>query len=221
MTDAFEILLDRNLWTTVWLSFRVSLIATAIAAVLAVPAGLFVSAREFPGKKQLVTVMNTMLSLPTVVIGLLVYSMIGRSGPLAGLHLLFTPTAIIIGQILLALPIITALTYAAVDGVSDRVRLTALTLGAGRRQANFAVLAEARVGILAAVVAGFGRVISEIGSVIMLGGNIEGHTRTITTAIVLENSKGEFGKAAILAGVLLAIALAVNVLVHRALRTGK
>jgi tungstate transport system permease protein len=208
---------DPEVWQIVGLSFRVSLIATGVAAIIAIPAGLFVSAREFRGKRQLVTVMNTMLSLPTVVIGLLVYSLIGRSGVLGGLGLLFTPAAIIIGQVILALPIITALTFAAVDGVDKRVRETALTLGAGRKQADWAVLAEARIGILAAVVAGFGRVVSEVGSVIMLGGNIKGYTRTITSAIALETSKGEFGKSAVLALILLAVALVVNAIVHRAL----
>jgi tungstate transport system permease protein len=215
--SAFNMIFDPEVWRIVGLSFKVSLIAVAAAAALAVPAGLFISAREFRGKRHLVTLMNTMLSLPTVVIGLLVYSMIGRSGLLGGLGLLFTPTAIIIGQVILALPIITALTYAAVDGVDERVRETALTLGAGRRQADLAVLAEARTMVLAAVVAGFGRVISEVGSVIMLGGNIKGYTRTITTAIALETSKGEFARSAVLAVILLAVALVVNAIVHSAL----
>lgn len=199
------------------LSFRVSLIATALAALLAVPVGLLVSSREFRGKRQTITLMNTLLSLPTVAVGLFVYILLSRSGPLGGLGLLFTPTAIVIGQVVLALPVITALTYAAVSGVDDRVRKTALTLGAGRLQADLAVLAEARAGLLAAVAAGFGRVISEVGSVIMLGGNIQGYTRTITTAIALETSKGEFGKSAALAAVLLSVALLVNAVVHRAL----
>lgn len=215
--SAGKMIFDPEVWRIVGLSFKVSLIAVAAAAALAVPVGLFISAREFRGKTHVVTVMNTMLSLPTVVIGLLVYSMIGRSGLFGGLGLLFTPTAIIIGQVILALPIITALTYAAVDGVDERVRETALTLGAGRRQADLAVLAEARTMVLAAVVAGFGRVISEVGSVIMLGGNIKGYTRTITTAIALETSKGEFGRSAVLAVILLAVALVVNAIVHRAL----
>lgn len=213
----FEVAAEPETWQIVGLSFRVSIVATAAAALMAVPAGLFISAREFRGKRQLVTLINTMLSLPTVVIGLFVYSLIGRSGALGAMRLLFTPTAIIIGQVILALPVITALTYAAADSVDKRVRMTALTLGAGRRQADLAVLAAARTGILAAVTAGFGRVISEVGSVIMLGGNIKGFTRTITTAIAMETSKGEFGRSAVLAVILLAVALAVNAVVHRAL----
>jgi len=209
---------DPEVWGIVGFSFRVSLAATAFAALLAVPAGLYIAGREFRGKRQVVTVMNTMLSLPTVVIGLFVYSVISRSGVLGELRILYTPTAIGIGQVILALPIITALTYAAVDGVDKRVRMTALTLGAGRRQADMAVLSAARAGILAAVAAGFGRVISEVGSVIMLGGNIRGYTRTITTAIALETDKGEFGRSAILAVILLLVALVINALVHRALK---
>ncbi len=213
-----KIILDPEVWDIVGLSFRVSLAATAAAALLSIPLGLFVSVREFSGKPQVVTLMNTMLSLPTVAVGLFVYLIISRSGPLGGLKLLYTPGAIVVGQVILALPIITALTYAAVDSVDKRVRTTALTLGAGRRQADMAVLSEARTGIMAAVVAGFGRVISEVGSVIMLGGNIKGYTRTITTAIALETSKGEFARSAVLALVLLAVALVVNAVVHKTLR---
>jgi tungstate transport system permease protein len=216
-----SMIFDPEVWRIAGLSFRISLIATLAAALLAIPAGLAVSAREFAGKRHLVMLMNTTLSLPTVVIGLLVYSIVGRSGILGGIGLLFTPTAIIIGQVILALPIITAMTYAAVDGVDKRVRATALTLGAGHWQADWAVVKEARTGILGATAAGFGRVISEVGSVIMLGGNIRGYTRTITTAIALETSKGEFARSAVLAVVLLAVALAVNAVVHRALLKGK
>jgi tungstate transport system permease protein len=221
VNDAFGLILDREVWSIVGLSFQVSVVATLIAALLAVPAGMYVSSRSFPGKRQLVTLMNTLLSLPTVVIGLFVYSVLSRSGPLGGLSLLFTPAAIVAGQVILALPIITALTHAAVEGVDGRVRRTALTLGAGRRQADLAVLGEARAAILAAVAAGFGRVISEVGSVIMLGGNIRGHTRTITTAIALETSRGEFGRSAVLALILLAVALVVNAVVHRSLMGNK
>ncbi|MFO8057023.1 MAG: ABC transporter permease [bacterium] len=212
-----ELIFDPETWEIVGLSFRVSLIATAIAAVLSIPLGLSIAAREFRGKRQLVTLMNTLLSLPTVAVGLLVYYLLSRSGPLGELELLFSPVAIIIGQVILSLPVITALTHGAVAGVDPRVRATALTLGAGRYRADLAVLAESRTGILAAVAAGFGRVISEVGSAIMVGGNIRGVTRTITTAIALETSKGEFGRSAVLAVVLLAVALGANILVHRLL----
>jgi tungstate transport system permease protein len=215
--EEFKIIFDPETWEIVGLSFRVSLIATAVAALLSIPLGLAVAAREFRGKRQVVTLMNTLLSLPTVAVGLLVYFLISRSGPLGELELLFKPAAIIIGQVILALPVITALTHGAVAGVDPRVRSTALTLGAGRYRADLAVLAESRTGILAAVAAGFGRVISEVGSAIMVGGNILGETRTITTAIALETSKGEFDRSAVLAVVLLAVALGVNVLVHRLL----
>jgi len=212
--SALKMIFAPELWQIVGLSFRVSLAATAIAALLAAPLGLFLAGREFRGKRQAVTLVNTLLSLPTVAVGLFVYALISRSGPLGGLGLLYTPAAIIIGQIILALPVITALTYAAAAGVDHRARATALTLGAGRFQADLAVLKEARTGLLAAVVTGFGRVISEVGSVIMLGGNIRGYTRTITTAIALETEKGEFGASAVLAIVLLAVALIVNAAAH-------
>ena len=209
--------LDPEVWGIAGFSFRVSLSAAAIAALLAIPAGLLLAGREFSGKAQVVTALNTLLSVPTVVIGLFVYLLIRGNGVLGPLHLLFTPPAIVIGQVILALPIITALTYAAVAGVDPRVRATALTLGAGRVQADLTVLAEARAGILAGVAAGFGRVISEVGSVIMLGGNIRGFTRTITTAIAMETDKGEFARSIVLAVILLTVALVINALVHRAL----
>ncbi len=213
--EEFGIIFNPETWQIVGLSFRLSLTATVIAAVLSVPLGLFIAARDFRGKRQAVTLMNTLLSLPTVAVGLLVYFLLSRSGPLGDFRLLFSPAAIVIGQVVLALPVITALTHGAVAGVDPRVRSTALTLGAGRYRADLAVLAESRTGILAAMAAGFGRVISEVGSAIMVGGNIKGVTRTITTAIALETSKGEFARSAVLAAVLLAVALGVNILVHR------
>lgn len=216
--DDLRLAFDPEVWGIVGLSFRLAFIAVAAAAALAVPLGLLIAGREFRGKERLITVINTLLSLPTVAIGLFVYLLLSRSGPMGALGLLYTPAAIVIGQTILALPIITALTQAAVAGVDPRVRQTALTLGAGRWQADWAVLAEARAGILAALAAGFGRVISEVGSVVMLGGNIRGYTRTITTTIALETAKGEFGRSALLALILMAAALAANLLVHRALR---
>ncbi len=221
MDSPLEIVRGAEVAEITWLSFRVSLSATAIASAMAVPAGLVLSSKDFPGKGKVVTILNTLLSLPTVTIGLLLYLVLSKSGPLSGLSLLYTPTAIIIGQVVLALPIITALTYAAVDGVDERVRYTALTLGAGRWQAAWAVLAEARTGIMAGVVAGFGRVISEVGSVQMLGGNIKGYTRTFTTAIALDTSRGDFMRSVVLAIILLAVALLVNAVVHRTLSSKK
>ena len=214
------LIFEPEVWGIVGLSFRLAVYAVAAASALAVPLGLLIAGREFRGKERLITVINTLLSLPTVAIGLFVYLALSRSGPLGGLGLLYSPAAVVIGQTILALPIITALTQAAVAGVDPRVRLTALTLGAGRWQADWAVLAESRAGIMAALAAGFGRVIGEVGCVVMLGGNIRGYTRTITNTIALETSMGNFARSAVLAVILLATALLANALVHRALRRG-
>ena len=212
------LIFEPEVWGIVGLSFRLSLYAVAAASALAVPLGLTIAGREFRGKDRLITLINTLLSLPTVAIGLFVYMALSRNGPLGGLGLLYSPPAVVIGQTILALPIITALTQAAVAGVDPRVRQTALTLGAGRWQADWAVLGEARGGILAALAAGFGRVFGEVGCVVMLGGNIRGYTRTITTTIALETSMGNFARSAVLAVILMATALAANALVHHALR---
>jgi len=159
-----------------------------------------------------ITFFNTLLSFPTVVVGLLVFAFISRQGPLGFLGILFSPTAMIIGQFILAIPIITALTIAAVQGVDRRVRLTALTLGANRMQTSITVLNEARFALMAAIIAGFGRIVGEVGAAIMLGGNIRHYTRTITTAIALETSKGEFGFAIALGIILMIVSFAVNIL---------
>jgi tungstate transport system permease protein len=147
-----------------------------------------------------------------VLIGLFVFSLISRQGPLGFLGLLFTPSAMIIGQFILAIPIIIALTISAVQGVDARVRPTALTLGANHFQTILTVLTEARFALMAAIIAGFGRVIGEVGSALMLGGNIRNYTRTITTAIALETSKGEFGFAIALGIILMVVAFSVNIL---------
>ncbi len=211
-------IIDIEVFGIVGLSLRVSIFATVIASALGVPLGLSIAASEFKGKRALVTLLNTLFSMPTVVVGLMVYLLLSRSGPLGPLRLLFTPSAIIMGQVILALPIITALAYAASQDADARVRPTAQTLGANSWQASMAVLSECRAGILAAVASGFGRVVAEVGSALMVGGNIKGVTRTMTTYIALETSKGEFGKSIILGVILLAVALGVNILIHRLLR---
>jgi len=196
-------------------SLRVSLSAIVLATLVSVPAGFLLAVSSFRGKGALVTVVNTLMALPTVAVGLLVYMLLSRSGPLGSLGVLYTPTAIIVGQFILALPIITGITYAAVSGVDERVRRTAESLGASPLQASWMVLREGRLGIIAAIVAGFGRVITEVGSAIMVGGNIRGYTRTMTTAITLETAKGNFALGLTLGVILLAVALALNVVVTR------
>jgi tungstate transport system permease protein len=194
-------------------SLRVSLAATALASAVSVPLGFIIAAHEFRGKRTVVGVFNTLMALPTVVVGLLVYILLSRSGPFGFLGILYTPTAIVVGQFILAVPIITALTYAAAGSVDARVRKTAESLGASPSQAGWMVLKEARLGIVASVVAGFGRVIAEVGSAVMVGGNIRGYTRTMTTTIALETSKGNFALGITLGLILLVAALSINLAV--------
>jgi tungstate transport system permease protein len=205
---------DPELLQIVGLSLRVSLSSTLVAAVLGVPLGFLIGFNTFRLKRAVITVLNTLLALPTVVIGLFVYTLISRRGPLGLLDLLYTPTAMVIGQVLLILPVITAFTVAALSRIDPRYRRTALTLGAGPLHTALVVLREARFGIVAAVVAAFGRVISEIGISMMLGGNARGFTRTMTTAMALEYDKGEFVLAVALGLVLLTISLVMNVLLN-------
>ncbi|MGD9330403.1 MAG: ABC transporter permease [Desulfobacterales bacterium] len=205
---------DPELMTIVWLSLRVSLTSTMIAASLGIPLGFSISFNQFRGKRVVITTLNTLLALPTVVIGLMVYTLISRRGILGVLNLLYTPTAIVIGQVILILPVITTLTIAALSRIDARYRRTALTLGADRLQTTLVVMREARYGIVAAAVTAFGRVVSEIGISMMLGGNARGFTRTMTTAMALEYDKGEFVLAVGLGMVLLSLSLGMNALLN-------
>jgi tungstate transport system permease protein len=205
---------DREAFGILFLTLRVSIIATAVATLIGAPLGFIIGVSKFRGKGIALAVLNTAMSLPTVTVGLIVFAMISRRGPLGSMGLLFTPAAIIIGEVILALPIITALVCAAVNGMDDSARKTALTLGAGPLRAALTVVSEARYAILAAVVAGFGRVIAEVGSAMMLGGNIRGVTRTLTTAIAFETGKGEFGFSFALGILLLLLAFAVTGAFH-------
>lgn len=191
-------------------SLTVSAGATVFAALFGIPAGLAVGLTESRWKGFAVTGLNTLMAVPTVVVGLLVYGFLSRQGPLGGLGLLFTPTAIVIGGTLLASPIVANYTLASVRGADPRILPTALTLGAGPFRAAATLVAEIRFGVFAAVIAGFGRVVAEVGVAMMLGGNIRGYTRTMTTAIALETSKGEFSFGMALGIVLMTVALVVN-----------
>jgi tungstate transport system permease protein len=220
LTDSFlsavqlVLALDRELLSIVSVSLRVSSLSTLIAAAIGVPCGFFVAFGRVPGRQMIITLLNTLLALPTVVIGLLVYGFISRRGILGPLDLLYTPKAIIIGQVILITPLVTALTIAAISKIDDRYRKTAMTLGANRMQTALIILGEARFGISAAVVAAFGRVISEIGISMMLGGNIRGFTRTMTTAMALEYDKGAFTLAVALGLVLMGLSFTMNLLFH-------
>jgi tungstate transport system permease protein len=191
-------------------SLSVSAGATVFAALFGVPVGLAVGLSDSRWKGVAVTALNTLMAVPTVVVGLFVYGFLSRQGPLGALGLLFTPTAIVIGGTLLASPIVANYTLASVRGADPRILPTALTLGAGPFRAAATLVGEIRFGVFAAVIAGFGRVVAEVGVAMMLGGNIRGYTRTMTTAIALETSKGEFSFGMALGIVLMTVALIVN-----------
>lgn len=192
------------------LSLRVALLATAVACALGLPLGVWLGSTRMAGRRALLLALNTALAFPTVVIGLLIYLLLSRHGPLGFLGMLFTWQAIVVAEIVLAFPIAAALGAAAVQAVDPRVRRTALTLGAGPVRAAWAVAREARTGLAAAAVIAFGRVLSEVGAALMVGGNIRGSTRTLTTAVTLATSQGNFELAVALGMILLALALAVN-----------
>ena len=202
--------LDVEVRTAVWTSLYTSSTAILFASLIGIPIGLWLGLSRFRGRQVLVTLLNTLMALPTVVIGLLLFGLLSRQGPLGSWGLLFTPVAMILGQMVLATPIVANLVLAAVAGADRRILPTLLTLGASPLQATIQLLKEIRFGIMAAIIAGFGRVIAEVGVAMMLGGNIRGVTRTMTTAIALETSKGEFAFGLSLGIILLAVALLVN-----------
>ena len=201
---------DREIWGILWLSLQVSGSATLISLALGVPAGAALALARFPGRGLLVSIVNTGMGLPPVVVGLFVTLLLWRGGPFGDLEILYTPAAIVIAQAVLAAPIVTGITLAAVGQVPREFRLQLLALGASRAQMVWLVLREARLPMLAAVMAGFGGIISEIGASMMVGGNIKGQTRTLTTAMVLETGKGNFEVAIALALLLLVLIFLVN-----------
>ncbi len=193
-----------------WLSLKLSGLATGVSLLLGIPLGTAVGLARFPARNVVVSLINTGMALPPVVVGLFVSIVLWRSGPLGVLELLYTPTAIVIAQFVIAFPVVTGLTMAAMQQIDPKLRLQLLGLGATRGQLLRAFLREARLPMLAAVMAGFGAVISEVGAVMMVGGNILGYTRVLTTATVLETGKGNFDLAIALSLILLAIAFAIN-----------
>lgn len=206
--------LDPDLADAVRVSLYVSFASTILASAAGVPLGLWLGLSDFPLKRPAITALNSLTAVPTVLIGLLVYGFISRQGPLGGLGLLFTPEAIILGDAILATPIVANFTLAAVRGADPAIVPTALTLGATRGQSTLTLVSEIRFGVMAAVISGFGRVVSEVGVAMMLGGNIRGYTRTMTTAIALETSKGEFSLGVALGAILLSVAFVVNAFFH-------
>jgi tungstate transport system permease protein len=203
--------LDKELLEIIGVSLKVSFASTCIAGIIGIPSGLYIALNEFRSKRFVLTVLNTLLALPTVVIGLFVYSFISRKGFFGPLDLLYRQKAMVIGQIILIIPIVTVFTVSAVSRIDDRYRKTALTLGAGVLQTAWVIVREARFSIVAAVIMAFGRVIAEVGISMMLGGNAKGFTRTMTTAMALEYDKGEFVLSIALGVVLLLVSFTVNI----------
>ena len=201
MTDIFEITL---------LSLQVSTIATLVSLLIGLPFGTWLALGDFRGRSFILSVVNTGMALPPVVVGLVVAMTLWRSGPLGGLKLIYTPWAIIIAQTVISAPVVTGLTAAALAALDPRLQQQLLGLGASRPQMIWMLWREARLPLLAALMAGFGSVISKVGASMMVGGNIRGQTRVLTTAIVLETSKGEFERALALSALLLVITYLIN-----------
>jgi tungstate transport system permease protein len=194
------------------LSLFVSGVAILVSMLVGVPVGIFLGLHRFPGRSFLVTLVNTGMGLPPVVVGLFVFLLLARSGPLGGLDLLYSPSAMVLAQVVIATPLVVGITLAAVQGLDERLHLQILSLGASTGQLYLRLVKEARLSLVAALAAGFGSIISEVGAVMMVGGNIKGQTRVMTTAIVLQTRQGEFGQAVVLGGILLTLALGVNLL---------
>ncbi len=204
--------LDREVLSVVLLSLKVSGLATLISLVIGTLGGTAVALTDFPGKRLIVSVVNTSMGLPPVVVGLFVTIMLWRNGPLSAWDILYTPTAMVIAQTIIATPIVMGISIAAIQNLPANLRLQILALGASRSQMVWLLVKEARLPLLAGIMAGFGGVISEVGASIMVGGNIKGYTRVLTTATVMETSRGNFDTAIALGIILLALCFAVNYL---------
>jgi len=214
--EAFRLIIafDSEVFSAVFVSLKVSLVAIVLSALISLPLGFIIATKNFAGKKITITIINTLMATPTVVVGLMIYTLISRSGPFGMLNLLYTQKAMIIGQFILVMPILVGLSISAIHSVDERVAETAITLGANRRQLALTIFLEARFGLLAALVSGFGRIIGEVGSAMMLGGNIRYVTRTMSTAIALQTSMGEFAIGIALGIILLLVAFLINILFH-------
>ncbi|MFH2011921.1 MAG: ABC transporter permease [Pseudomonadota bacterium] len=211
--QAFHLLLSGNAetYSAVWATLKVSSYSIISSLLIGIPIGFCLGYFDFKWKTQFRTIIDTLMALPTVLIGLLVYAFLTHRGPLGDLNLLFSLPGIAIGQTILALPIVIGLTATAVESMEQKLRITIISMGANRRQLFLSTLWETRHGILAGAIAAYGRVMTEVGISMIVGGNIKWYTRTITTAIALETNKGQFGMGVALGLVLLTIAFCVNV----------
>jgi tungstate transport system permease protein len=206
--------LNRELLVIILLSLRVSGTALVIAAALGLPLAALLGFRNFPLKGLVITTMNTFMGLPPVVVGLFLYLLLSRSGPLGFMSLLYTPSAMVIAQVILAFPIVVSLSHSALVAVDPVIRQASRTLGATPFQTSLTIVREARYGIMAGIIAAFGRIMAEVGAILVVGGNIAGFTRVMTTTIALETDKGNFELALALGIILLLISLAINFLLH-------
>lgn len=212
LVEAFRMIItgDPEIYAITWLTLRVSGSATLISLLIGIPFGLFLARVKFPGRRLFVSVVNTAMGFPPVVVGLWVFIFLARNGPLGFLHLLYTPTAIVIAQVIIATPVITGLTMAAIMQVDPNLQLQVRALGATRWQSHWLIIREARYSILAAIISGFGAAISEVGASQMVGGNIKGYSRVLTTATVMETSKGNTDVAIGISIILLLLAFLVT-----------
>ncbi|MCK4380795.1 MAG: ABC transporter permease [Candidatus Lokiarchaeota archaeon] len=201
---------DPEVWGVIEVSFRVSLTSTLLAALVALPIGSFIGLREFKGKKEVTNLINTFMGFPPVVMGLVIYLLLSRSGPFGALGLLYSTSAMIIAQFLLAVPIIMGTAKAAIESVDPTLKETVLSLGANERQLWWELIKHSKKSIIAGFLVAFGQAISEVGAVMIVGGNIRWETRTFTTSIVLQTRMGEFGMAIALGVILISIAFIVN-----------
>lgn len=217
ITQAFQMIITLNpeVMEITALSIQVSVIATLVSVVIGIPIANYIHFNDFKGKQTLITIIQTFYSFPTVLVGLLIFLIISRSGPLGQLGLMFTPTAIVIGETVLSLPIITGLTISSLNAIPKEIHDLVTSLGATKRQKNLKIMKEAKFAILSAITLGFGRAISEVGAAMMLGGNIRGHTRVITTAMSLETQRGNSDFSIALGIILLIVALALNFILHK------
>lgn len=212
--------LDQELLGIILLSLKVSGTALIISSIIGVPAGAVIGLKKFPGKGFIITLLNTFMGLPPVVVGLFVYLLLSRSGTLGFMGLLYTPSAMVAAQTILALPIVASLCHSAIVAVEPIIGQAATTLGATPYQKAVTIIKEARYGILSSIIAGFGRVMAEVGAILIVGGNIAGYTRVMTTTIALETDKGNFELALALGVILLIISLLINIALHLIQRKG-
>ncbi|MDA8338593.1 MAG: ABC transporter permease [Nitrospiraceae bacterium] len=206
--------LDAELLGIIFLSLKVSGSALLVSAVIGIPLSAILGLKKFPAKGFVISLMNTFMGLPPVVVGLFVYMMLSRSGPLGFMGLLYTPSAMVIAQTILAFPIVASLCHSAIVGVDPIIKQASMTLGATPFQITITIIKEARYGIMSGVIAAFGRVMAEVGAILIVGGNIAGYTRVMTTTIALETDKGNFELALALGIILLTISLLINAVLH-------